>query len=128
MPKTATRGEATQQTPKAKKPLNSKTIEVDLGDKGKALLDKMAEHRQVRLAAEKEEKVLKEQLVPMIEEALGRKQKRTEKLIVRAAGVIRGTRAWRSRKQTDVDLLLEAFPEAFEAAVSDNEYPQFDPA
>lgn len=130
---TATRGKTTQQTDtkakaKAPKPLNSITIEIDLGDKGKALLDKLAEHRQVRLAAEKEEKVLKAQLAEMIDSGLKKEQKRHQKLIVRAAGVLRGTRSWRSRKNTDYDMLLQAFPEAYEAVVSDNEYTQFDPA
>jgi hypothetical protein len=130
MPKTATRAaDTTQAKPVKKKPRNSVTIEIDLGDQGKELLDKMSEHRQVRLAAEKEEKILKEQLGKLIDATLGKKtQKPHQKLLVRAGGVLRGTRSWRGRKNTDFDILLQAFPEAYEAAVSESEYTQFDPA
>lgn len=122
MPKTATRAASTKQDSKPKvKPV--KQVEVDLGDAGKVILDKMAEHRQVRLAAQREENALKEQLQELLP-----KMKKNSKLTVRAAGVIRGTVSWRKRKNTDFDLLLQAFPEAFEAVVSDNEYTQFDPA
>jgi hypothetical protein len=128
--KTATRGKAAQQkTAKAKtKAPTIKLKELELGDKGAAILDTMAQHRQVRLAAEREEKVLKTQLAELIDETLGRPQKKREKLVVRAKGVIRGTRGWRTRKSTDLDLLLEAFPEAFEATVTENTFTQFDPA
>lgn len=127
---TATRGKAAQQTttPKAKPALNTETIEIDLGVKGKRLLDKMAEFRQQRLAAEREEKILKEQLTKLIDDTLGREQKPSEKLLVRASKVIRGTRSWRRRKNTDLDLLLEGWPEAFEAVVSTKEFTQFDVA
>jgi hypothetical protein len=120
--KTATRGQAAQQTKPVKvKPV--KTVEVDLGDAGKAILDKMAEHRQTRLAAAKEEDLLKAQLKQLLPEL-----KKNRKLVVRAAGVIRGTVTWRSRKNTDLDMLLQAWPEAFEACVSTKEFTQFDPA
>jgi hypothetical protein len=129
MPKTATRPtEAKQAKPAKKKPRNSVTIEIDLGDAGKVILDKMGEHRQIRLAAEREEKILKEQLQKHIDASLPKPQKPHQKLLVRAGGVIRGTRSWRGRKNTDFDILLQAFPEAYEAAVSESEYTQFDPA
>jgi hypothetical protein len=127
MPKTATRAASTTQTTPAKKTKskarNSTTVEVDLGDAGKAILDKMAEHRQVRLTAQKEEDILKKQLKELLP-----KQKKHEKLLVRAAGVIRGTSSWRGRKNTDLDLLLQGWPEAYEACVTENVYTQFDPA
>lgn len=126
--KTATRGKAAQQNKAKTKAPVIKVKDLELGEKGAKVLDSMAQHRQVRLAAEKEEKILKEQLKELIEKELGRNQKKREKLVIRAKGVIRGTRSWRSRKNVDFDLLLEAFPEAFEQTVSENLFTQFDPA
>jgi hypothetical protein len=128
MPKTATRPTPTKQAPAKKKPRNSVEIEVDLGDAGKVILDKMSEFRQTRLAAEREEKRLKTQLSELIDSTLKKEQKSHQKLLVRAAGVIRGTRSWRGRKNTDLDLLLQAWPEAYTACVSESEFTQFDPA
>lgn len=126
--KTATRGKAAQQIKAKTKAPTIKVKDLELGDKGVMILDSMAQHRQVRLAAEREEKILKEQLKELIDTKLGRNQKKREKLVIRAAGVIRGTRSWRSRKNVDMDLLLEAFPEAFEQTVTENFFTQFDPA
>jgi hypothetical protein len=123
MPKTATRVADTKQDKKPVKAKPIKQVECDLGDAGKAILDKMGEFRQARLAAEREEKILKEQLKELLPTL-----KKNSRMTVRAAGVIRGTVSWRKRKNTDFDLLLQAWPEAFEAVVSDNEYTQFDPA
>lgn len=128
MSKTATRTASAKQSKKADKAKTIKVTEIDLGTQGKQILDQMAEHRQVRLAAQKEENLLKEELGELIESTLGRKQKKREKLLVRAEKVIRGSRSWRQRKNTDYDLLLQAFPEAYEATVSTSVYTQFDPA
>jgi len=123
--KTASRATRATQTAK-KTPVKTaviKQVECDLGDEGKAILDKMAEHRQVRLAAQREENALKEKLAELLP-----KLKKKERMTVRAAGVIRGTLSWRSRTNTDLDLLLAGWPEAYDAVTEKKTYTQFDPA
>jgi hypothetical protein len=121
--RTATKKTAAAPAKKAAAAPQTQATEVDLGAKGKRILDKMAEFRQVRLNAEREEKLLKAQLKELLPEP-----KKGTKLIVRTGKVIRGTVSWRSRKNTDLDLLLQGWPEAYEQCTSDNEYTQFDPA
>lgn len=123
---TATRAASAKQvkTAKAKKKAPTiKQVECELGEDGKKILDKMAEHRQARLAAKREEDALKAQLQELLP-----KLKKNQRLTVRAAGVIRGTLAWRRRVNTDLDLLQQGWPEAYEACTSVNTYTQFDPA
>jgi hypothetical protein len=119
--KTATRAaSAKQKTPKK---VTIKQVECDLGDEGAKILDQMAEHRQTRLAAQREEKVLKEKL-----DAILPKLKKNQRMTVRAAGIIRGTLSWRGRTNVDTDLLLAGWPEAYDAVTEKKQYTQFDPA
>lgn len=107
-----------------------KTYEVEIGKAGQYVLDKLANARQDRLQAEKIEKPLKEQLKEFYSEPASKLEK-GDTLIVKALGVVRGRVTLRGfgRKEVDLDLLLQAFPEAYAACVSEADpYLQFDPA
>jgi hypothetical protein len=119
---TATRATRAKQKTTKKAPA-IKQVECDLGDEGAKILDAMAEQRQIRLAAQREEKAQKEKL-----DAILPKLKKNQRMTVRAAGIIRGTLSWRGRTNVDTDLLLAGWPEAYEAVTERKTYTQFDPA
>lgn len=102
-------------------------LEIEVGRAGKFALDKLANARIERLMAEKVERPLKDKVTALWSEA-AKDLGKGDVLVVKAAGVVRGRVTVRPRqKSVDLDLLLQAFPEAFEACVSDTESPQFEP-
>lgn len=122
MTEIATRSRA-KSTPAA---TAGKILEVEVGRGGKNLIDKLANARIARLMAEQTEKPLKDAVKELwLEDAEALELGDT--LLVKAMGVVRGRVTLRHRAKTvDLDLLLTAFPEAYEKCVSDNVSPQFD--
>lgn len=106
----------------------SGALEVNLGRAFQTIVNKAANARQVRLDAEKVEKPLKEQRMAALVAALGGELPEGKKIIVKVLGVTRGTVSWRPKQSVDYDLLRSAFPEAYEACVTSDKYPQYDPA
>jgi hypothetical protein len=103
-------------------------FELEIGKPGKKVLDELANARQNRLNAERAENPLKVALKEFWAEAAEQLAK-GDQLVIKASGVVRGRVTLRDRqKQVDLDLLLQAFPEAYAACVADNFTPQFDPA
>jgi hypothetical protein len=105
--------------------------EVEVGRGGQHLLNKLANARIARLLAERTENPLKEkwkERFTLEADKVGG-LKKGDVLVIKALGVVRGQVTMRSRgKSVDLDLLLQAFPEAYEACVSENESLQFDPS
>ena len=110
---------------KTKKARTPKTFELELGRGGQGILDQLANFRAERLAAERKEKPLKLRLKELYSPESD-KLKYGDTLVIKALGVVRGTVSVRKRKNVDLDLLLQAFPEAYAACVSEIEYTQFD--
>ena len=106
-----------------------KTLEIEVGRKGQGILNKLANLRVARLMAEREEKPAKEQARELWIEA-AKDLKVGDVILVKAMGIVRGRVSLKRRApEVDFDLLMQAFPEAYEKCV-DNEVfsPQFDPA
>ena len=119
------------RTPSARLPVDVPApLEVNLGRGAAAILNRCANAREARLAAEKVEAPLKEARMQLIIDAMGGTLPEGERIVVKAMNVVRGTISWRPKQKTiDLALLLEAYPEAYAACVSDGgKYPQFDPA
>lgn len=124
MTQTATRARA-----KATAAATPEIIEVEVGRGGKHQIDMLANARQQRLAAEKVEEPLKDAWKRTWEALVPENFKKGDTLVIKALGVVRGRVTMRSRGKTvDLDLLMQAFPEAYAACVSENESLQFDPA
>lgn len=122
MTQTATR--TTSAQPAAHTPT---TYELEVGKPGAATLDALAIARAARLEAERVEDPAKEKVKSLWAEA-AKKLKKGDVLWIKANGVPRGRVTLRDRaKIVDLDLLLQAFPEAYAACVKDNFTPQFDP-
>lgn len=104
-----------------------KTLEIEVGRKGQGILNKLANLRVARLMAEREEKPVKEQARELWLEA-SRELVPGDVILVKAMGVVRGRVTLKKRAPAvDLDLLMSAFPEAYEKCVQDNVYtPQFD--
>ena len=104
-----------------------KTLEIEVGRKGQGILNKLANLRVARLMAEREEKPTKEQARELWLEA-SRSLEVGDVLLVKAMGVVRGQVTLKRRAPAvDLDLLLQAFPEAYEKCVQTDVYtPQFD--
>jgi hypothetical protein len=103
--------------------------ELEVGKKGGKLLTDLANARVERLLAEKVENPLKEQVKDMIA-GEAEKLEVGDILLVRAEGNIRGKVQLKKRApRVDLDLLRDAFPEAYEKCVETEVFsPQFDPA
>lgn len=104
-----------------------KTLEIEVGRKGQGILNKLANLRVARLMAEREEKPVKEQARDLWIEA-SRQLEPGDVILVKAMGVVRGRVTLKKRAPgVDLDLLLQAYPEAYANCVQDNVYtPQFD--
>lgn len=112
------------KTAKVRQP---KVRKLDLGDTGRKLLDKLANARAERLAAEKVEKPLASTLKQLFADE-ATKLKQGDTLIIEAKGVVRGRVTLNpGAKSVDLDLLKEGWPEAFQACVSDTEHLRFSP-
>ena len=124
MTQTATRSKRTATAPAA-----PQTHEVEVGRGGKHIIDKLANARADRLAAERVEDPLKERWRGIWEDLVPAGFAKGDTLVIKALGVVRGRVTLRSRgKSIDLDLLLSAFPEAYQACVTETESLQFDPA
>lgn len=123
MTQTATRQSA---TPAA---ISADVLELEVGAPGGAVLDRLANARATRLLAEKAEKPVKAEAAGLWALAAS-ELKQGQTLLVKVKGVVRGKVALKRRApQVDLDLLEQAFPEAFQACVTTDVFsPQFDPA
>lgn len=102
--------------------------ELELGSTGRTLLEQLAEARQERLAGERKEKPIKVAVKALYEPEC-EDLKQGDILQVLANGEIMGTVARvPGNLQCDWDLLLEAFPEAYQACVSKPDHLRFNPA
>jgi len=122
---------ATRTSAKATAAPAIKHLEVEVGRGGQHILNKLANARVARLLAEKVEAPLKdkwkERWTAEVDKLGG--LARGDILVIKAMGVVRGQVSLRSRGKTvDLDLLMQAFPEAYARCVSENESLQFDPA
>jgi hypothetical protein len=96
---------------------------VDLTAKQIKSLNGWSEARQLRLDAEKLEKAYKAELDAILPEVpVGQRIK------IRAKGIVRVVVGWRPREGTDRDLLLQGFPEAYEATKTHIDYQVYNPA
>lgn len=124
MAKTATATKATQVA----KTRTPKTYTLDVGTAGLKLLVKLANARAERLNAERTERPLKESLATLYAD-MASKLKPTDRIQVTARGNIVGEVVCVSgAKKVDMDLLLSAFPEAYQHCVSDTTHLRFSPA
>ena len=107
----------------------ARTLEIEVGRGGKAVIDKAANARIDRLQAERAEKPIKEKLKDLWSAAAD-ELKVGDVLVVKAMGVVRGqVKLVRRAPAVDLDLLMQAYPEAYAACVDTEVYsPQFDPA
>jgi hypothetical protein len=113
---TATRAKsASKPAAKTEKPV--KDVEVDLPDVAGKLLAEIAEARLAKSAADRKEKAAKAQLTQLLP-----KHKKRTRLVLKIAGEIRGKVSWRSRTGLDPDLLMQGWPEAYEACKTTSEY------
>ena len=99
------------------------TLVIDLPDETADLFDQLSNVKYVRQEAEKKEKALKQQILAMLPE-----QSRTQKFVLRAKGVIRANVRIGHRPNASLKDLLAGFPEAYEAVVTESEFPVLDPA
>jgi hypothetical protein len=118
---------ATRTSAKPTAAAGPKTIEIEVGRKGQGVLNKLANLRVARLMAEREEKPVKEQARELWLEAAETLEV-GDVILVKAMNVVRGRVSLKRRAaEVDLDLLLAAYPEAFEACVNTEVYsPQFD--
>jgi hypothetical protein len=102
--------------------------ELELGATGGELLRQLAEARQERLAGERAEKPLKAAVKALYEPEC-EDLEQGDILQVLAQGELMGTVARvPGNLQCDWDLLLEAFPEAYQACVTKPDHLRFNPA
>lgn len=126
MTTTATR---TSAKPAASSTTAASITEIEVGKKGGRLLTKLANARVARLLAEKAENPLKDEVKEMVA-AAAEGLRVGDLLIVKAEGDVRGKVALKRRApRVDLELLRDAFPEAYSKCVETEVYsPQFDPA
>jgi hypothetical protein len=110
-------------------PSSTTTREIEVGKKGRKLLDKLANFRMARILAERDEKPYKAEVNEMLAGEAA-KLRVGDVLVVRAEGNIRGKVTLKKRAPAvNLELLKDAFPEAYEACVDNDVHtPQFDPA
>jgi len=122
MTKTATRTAQTQAP-------SGTTTEIETGKAGAKVLDALSGLRLARILAERAEAPVKEQAKALWADA-AEELEVGDVLVVKAKGVVRGKVTLKKRApQVDLDLLEQAFPEAFQACVNlEFHTPQFDPA
>lgn len=123
MATTATRPASGTSKPSTAAASEITDVEVTLPDEAYAVVNELAKARLARIAAERQEKELKAKLFAMLPE-----HKKGTKLVLKVAGAIRGTVSWRQRSGIDADLLLQGFPEAYDACRSETDYQQLNPA
>lgn len=104
------------------------TLEIEVGRSGKHIFDRLANLRVARLLAQRDERPVKDQAEALWADA-AKDLKEGDVLIVKAMGIVRGRVSLKRRAPVvDLDLLMTAFPEAYEACVRQGSSPQFDPA
>lgn len=101
---------------------------LELGGTGATLIDALVEARQERLAGERTEKPLKEALKHIYEPEC-EDLEQGDTLQVLTNGEVRGNVIrCPGAPKVDLDLLMQAFPEAFEKCVSPTTHLRFNPA
>lgn len=104
------------------------TWELELGVTGGDLLRQLADARQERLAGERKEKPLKAAVKALYEPECDDLEQ-GDVLQVLANGELMGTVARvPGNNQCDWDLLLQAYPEAYQACVTKPDHLRFNPA
>lgn len=127
MAKTATATQANKVAKKAKT-RTPKTRTLELGKTAGRFFDKLAEARQQRLSAERIEKLNKGAIQELYIDSTT-KMKVDDQLVLTVDNEIRGrVTCTHGGKAVDLDLLLEGWPEAFEACVKDTTQLRFSPA
>jgi hypothetical protein len=120
---------AKKATP-VQEPVHVPTVwELDLGSQVAVLFDDLSAARQDRLAAERKEKPLKAAAKALWEgECEDLEQGDTLKVLT--AGELQGNviRCPNPQPDVDFDLLLQAFPEAYQACVKRGTHLRFNPA
>lgn len=102
------------------------TYEVNLtAAKVEPMLAKMAEYNEAKKTSERIEKELKKELRELA--GAPKLENKNQRILLKVSGIIRGVWNFRSRTNCDLDLLMSAFPEAFDACTSKSEYEQFTP-
>ena len=102
--------------------------QLELGDTGAQLIDALAEARQERLAGERAERPLKESLRVLYEPECDDLEQ-GDTLQILTNGELRGNVSRvPGQKKVDLDLLMTAFPEAYEQCVEDTDHLRFNPA
>lgn len=110
---TATRAQSTTRTSQQQ----PSTIEVNLTPTQATALNNLRQARLDKKDAESREKAAKAVLLPVLDS-----QPKGVKLILKRGKTLLGQVSWRPRTDLDKDLLLEGWPEAYEAVKRESEY------